>query len=202
MKIKIKKNAYIWAGSNSKQIKELEGKWVDVETDHLFTNQYNTKELRVYDSQVEAVKDDARIGKGKCKYCGTMLSTGETCNKHEDCHKYGVEWFTPENTYFLKYPSGVKSMKTRFLSIDPLNIKIGSYYLENYPELDYFRLYNSMKTINFKYDGKYFYIMNGIGYTQTHTLDIPKEVFFEIRHKLYQLNEKQEKETGKGFFKN
>lgn len=203
MQIKIKKNAYVFAGYNSNneyrnKLKELEGKWIDVETNHLFNNQYNIKGLRIYDSMVEAVRNDARINKGKCNYCGTMLNVGELCNKHKKCINYGAKWFTPENTYFLKYPEGVKMMEDRILSIDALNIKIGSYYLESYPELDYFRLYNSRQTINFKYDGKNFYICNGIGYKKENP-SVPLEVLNELKHKLYALNERQVKNGGKSF---
>jgi len=205
MKILIKKNAYLFASHRTPQsftdaIKKLEGKWVEVEIEHLFNNQYNTKELRIYDSMVEAVKDDARINKGKCGYCGTMLNRGEVCTKHAECSNYSIEWFTPENTYFLKYPDGVKVYPHQFLSIDAFNIKIGSYHLECFPSLDYFRLSNCRQTINFKYDGELFYI-HGIGYKETRNLPIPKNVQNDLKHKLYALNEKMEKEKGKGFFK-
>lgn len=203
MKVKIKKNAYVFVGNYGKyqeQIKKLEGKWLTVNTDHLFDNQYNidNPDIRVYDSMIEEVKDDARIDKGKCKYCGTMLNKGQECTKHAECKEYGVNWFTPDNTYFLKYPQGIKCYPDQFLSIDPFNIKIGTYYLECFPSLDYFRLYNSRQTINFKYDGKDFFIHNGIGYA-VKKLDVPSEVLNEVKHKLWALNEKAIKDTGKGF---
>jgi hypothetical protein len=216
MKVKIKKNAYIWAGNLRDQVKSLEGKWLEVETDYLFNDQYNIKtpNIRVYDSMVEAVKDDVREGLGKCKYCGTMLKVGETCKKYTKenpskygdkettCADYGIDWFTPENTYFLKYPAGVKCYPHEFLSIDPFNIKIGSYYLECFPSLDYFRLYNCRKTINFKYDGSKFYINNGIGFKEVNALAIPLAVHHELRHRLYAINEKLVKEGKPGFINN
>jgi hypothetical protein len=206
MKVKIKKNAYVFVGNYNSNglrevLKKLEGKWLEVETDHLFNDQYNIKEpsIRVYDSMIDEVKDDERAGKGKCGYCGKMLNTGEICEKHEDCKKYGIKWFTPENTYFLKYPKGIKCYPHEFLSIDPFNIKIGSYYLECFPSLDYFRLYNCRQTINFKYDGKDFYIHGGIGYKKD-VPNVPSAVLNELKHKLYAINKKMEKEEGKGFF--
>ena len=46
-----------------------EGQWIEVETDYLFNNQYNTAEYRICDCMVEAVRDDVRANKGKCRYC-------------------------------------------------------------------------------------------------------------------------------------
>lgn len=221
MQVKIKKNAYVFAsnyGGNGfrETLQKLEGKWLDVETDFLFNDQYNIKEpnIRVYDSMIEAVRNDARNGMGKCKYCGTMLKAGQVCTKYTaesphqvgnypktTCAEYGVEWFTPENTYFLKYPQGVKCYPVEFLSIDPFNIKIGSYYLESFPSLDYFRLYNCRHTINFKFDGKAFYIHNGIGFKQVDKLPIIEEVNRELRRKLWALNEKLVKDGKEPFIK-
>lgn len=176
MKIKIKKNAYVFASYNSSEmrnwLKEHEGAWVDVETDYLFNNQYNTEKYRIFDSMVEAVQDDAREGMGKCKYCGRMLRRGEKCTHSPECEKYGIEWFTPENTFFLKYPNGIKQIQKEWLSIDDNCPKFGTYYLENYPSLDYFRLYNCRKTINFKYANGIFYVPS-IGWNATKHLDIP-----------------------------
>jgi hypothetical protein len=183
MKIKIKENAYVFGGNDSdfiNKLQKLEGKWVDVETKHLFTNQYNTKELRVYDSMVSAVKYDARINKGKCKYCGTMLNRGEICSKYADCEKYGVEWFTTENTFFLKYPDGLPMVETQVLSYQENSPKIGTYHLESFPSLDYYRLSNCRKTINFKYDGINYFVHNGIGWNQYKRLDVPQSVNDEL----------------------
>ena len=40
-------------------------KWLDVDTTHLFDNQYNTERFRIYDAHVAAVKDDLR---GECAF--------------------------------------------------------------------------------------------------------------------------------------
>lgn len=121
MQIKIKKNAYVF--SNDSKMRDWliknEGQWIEVETDYLFANQYNTAEYRIWDSMVEAVRDDARINKGKCGYCGMILNRGEICRKHKDCLDYEIEWFTPENTFFLKYPDGIKQPDRKILSIPP-----------------------------------------------------------------------------------
>ena len=205
MEIKIKKNAYVFTNSSEFKswLKANEGQYVKVETDHLFNNQYNTEKYRIYDSMIESVKNDARQGKGKCKYCGTMLDTSKgqfQCTKYTmdnpsiigshmpvKCSDYDIEWFTPENTYFLKYPDGIKQAQHEVLSCHDNNIKCGTYYLENFPSVDYFRIYNGHKTINFKYDGNMFYIQNGIGYKQTNHLPVPERAEKQIIKELNKL---------------
>lgn len=191
MKIKLKKNAYVFAGSFNGSmrefLKENEGKWLDVETAHLFDNQYNTAEHRIYDSMVSEIKGDVRHLFKKCKYCGTMVEKTEPdCSKHEDCKKYGMMHFTPDNTYFLKYPAGVKMQSHEETRIENRE-KFGTYYLDNYPSLDYMRLSNCRKTINFKYDGEFFYIHNGIGYKKAKRLDIPAKELAALKAHLNSL---------------
>lgn len=186
MKIKIKKNAYVWGDSMREFLKESEGRWLEVETAHLFTNQYNTEQYRIYDSMVEEIRDDVRHLFKKCKYCGRMVKKTEPdCNKHEACQEYGMMHFTPDNTYFLKYPAGVKMHEhKKILSIHKNCPKFGTYYLETFPSLDYMRLYNCRKTINFKYDGEFFYIHNGIGYKKAKRLDIPAKELQNLKRHL------------------
>lgn len=190
MEILIKKNAYIYASSNTARewFKANESKWIEVETDYLFDNQYNTADIRVLDSQVEAVKDDARIGKGKCKYCGTMLNDGETCTKYltanqfeDKCADYGIFWFKPNNTYFLRYPNGIKNIPVEKVQLH--SQKFGTYYFytDMIDSLGYYRLSNARQTINFKYDGNTFEIHNGIGYKSAKTLPIPNQAMGELK---------------------
>jgi len=196
MKALIKKNAYIWAtdyfrtaiGAEFKQwLKDNEGKWIDIETDCLFDNQYNTEKYRIYDSMIDAISDDARINKGKCKYCGTMVNAGETCEKYADCKDYGIDWFTPTNTYFLKYPNGAKNIQHDYISCRTGYQKFGTYHLEAFKDLDYYRISNCKKTINFKFDGEKYYIHNGIGYTEKSFLDIPYSIRGKVLAKLQEL---------------
>lgn len=57
------------------------GKWVEIDTSFLFENQYNTTEEyggeRIFDGQIQKIEDDARIGKGRCKYCGAIVEKGQ-----------------------------------------------------------------------------------------------------------------------------
>jgi hypothetical protein len=184
MEIKIKKNAYVFCGTYGnksefrKWLQENEGNWIKVETEHLFSNQYNAEKYRIYDSMVEAVKNDERLNFSKCGYCGTMVKKGEVCTKHADCTNYEMEIWTPENCYFLKYPNGIKQMEIEVLSIHENCKKFGTYYLENFPSLDYYRLYNCKQTINFKFDSenKLFQVQNGIGFKQVKLLPVPVKV--------------------------
>lgn len=169
MKLLLKGKMYF--DNETKTHKTPAPQWVEVDTSFLSTNQYNCIGIdrRVFDSDVLAVRDDARRNKGRCRYCGAIVErgqeekhfterekagcagcfwqrdrqTGETVKtKHTatengetveiitetrkykkactycessgaktactltECRAYGIEWFTPENTYFLKYPDG------------------------------------------------------------------------------------------------
>lgn len=149
-------------------LKSIRGQWVNVDTRYLFRDQYNlvTPAIRVYDKDIDAVRDDARRGLVKCGYCGaqfhgmdalqahyrqeensahnctacrdyvtrivdtihettrhtdddgndvetciTKYIHGKKCRWATGCNKfehrnYKPEVFTPENTFFLKYPDG------------------------------------------------------------------------------------------------
>jgi hypothetical protein len=206
MKVRIKINAYVFTSNNGYTnklrdwLKEKEGKLIAIDTDHLFNNQYNTRQyidkagelqpgFRIYDSMISEIIADERPGKGKCNYCGKMVNKEDTkvCTKHVECITYKISWFTPDNTYFLKHPKGISQIPRKILSIDKDHIKIGTYYLESYPNLDYFRLKNCRKTINFKFDGEKYYVQNGIGYTEARRLDVPYSIQAKIKSKLIEL---------------
>ena len=217
------------------------GEWVEIDTTVLFNNQYNTTEKsgnkRIFDKDIEEIQDDARLNKGRCRYCGAIVEKGkerehfeqqklkkcsllesDNCfwkrkrvfnQKHETiektvictenvfteyehvrnvtrfsfycrhneefggctyelCEKYGIEWFTKENCFFLKYPKRIQG----FTDVDFLSTKhwtqsgpfsyryrrenkLGSYVLKCYVEkgrIKYFELFNSRRFINFSYD--------------------------------------------------
>jgi len=116
MKIKIYNNAHIRyrARINIKLgmtfnkkwydlLEEIAGKEVEVETDHLFIDQFNTipitdiseKGIRIMISFVEYIIDDERYNKMKCRYCGTTQSKGDKCIK---CKK---------NSYLFKFNKSI-----------------------------------------------------------------------------------------------
>jgi hypothetical protein len=160
MQIKIRENAFCSDCSKDFQnfIADNGGKWIDVETDYLFKNQYNVAKFRIMDKHISAVRDDARIGKGKCIYCGKFVSAGETCTNHPHCEKYGIEWFTAENTAFIAHPNGFPSVK----KISDDEPKFGSFRLEHLDgSLNYYRLKNAREKYCFLYVDGVFYMRDG-----------------------------------------
>lgn len=242
MYVQISETAYMYGryDNATRQFwKDAAGYFLEVETDHLFNDQYNTKQLRVLDSQVSRVVGDVRAQWCRNKYTGEMVKVGQeganieanaakankcigcfwfrsqlvsttksaestetesvetevkqyakkcTFNKsgrekynctHEAAANAGFEYFTPENTFFLKYPNGLPSLRKgqeQILSIHTNCPKIGAYYLECFPSLGYYRLNSARKHYNFKYDGDKFYIVNSIGNEQRKTLPVPDKI--------------------------
>ena len=68
-------------------LKAVEGMILDVETEHLFSDQFNTPPikgvtelgLRVMDYLVDEVIDDERTYKMRCRYCGLTQDTALRC---------------------------------------------------------------------------------------------------------------------------
>lgn len=234
MYIKIAPLAYVYAGNKTQNLfKLLAGFYLEVETDYLFNDQYNTKTLRVYDSQVCEVVGDVRSGWCKNKYTGKMVQVGKeaeylqgekakvgtacgTCFwyrkqqvgdtirtkretetqtteteirqyekkctyekgcTHEEAEKYGFEYFTPENTYFLKYPNGINIQKS-----ERQTIKIDkNVSLEYVPGFDVYSVFPLRQKLWFKwYGGNEFYIADSIGFKKVGKLPIGEARFKKI----------------------
>ena len=77
-------------------LQSLAGKWVEVETKCLFDDQYNIEHLRVFEENVEEVRDDARIGKMKCTCCGECQPIQIQCRNCCDFKVYKPHIF-PQN---------------------------------------------------------------------------------------------------------
>lgn len=199
------------------RVKNTKPEWERVDTRALFNNQYNlvNVDCRVFDSDILAIVDDARINKGRCRYCGAIVKRGheeehykeQESKKCDACWWYrdkleseertknasteiiykkykkvctypengctntehrrmGIEWFTPQNTYFLKYPNGYKQgaedLKAIIFDFIPVwensytvqyEKKFGSYTLTAYHSItgnfEYFQIANCRKHINF-----------------------------------------------------
>lgn len=237
MYVRIKDIAYIYASHAQRDFfKGAIGLYMEVETSHLFNNQYNTKTLRIYDSMIDEVIGDVRAQWCKNKYTGAMVRVGEeqkyldsqaakahqckgcfwnrrtlvseektqsepmrevivknytfkcdfkdgkTDCTHTEAAQYGFDYFTAQNTYFLMYPTGSKSGEAEKLVVGMDNaLKVGSYRLEYYPSLFYFRLSNCRQTINFRFDGSNFWIHNGIGLTKAKYLSVPDKVNAKVK---------------------
>lgn len=190
MFIRLRKRNYagIHASAGYQQwLDDHAGQWIEVDTEYLFTNQYNTTSMvngdgsfsggyRLYDSMIDAVRNDARVGKGKCKYCGNMVNTGEGCSKHVECIIYGIDWFTEKNTYFLKYPA---PPEIQVKEIEP--VKVETYTLEYSSYSQCFILRNCRKTIRFRFFDSEYWVFSGIGYTRRKYLDIPASLTTKIK---------------------
>lgn len=69
-------------------LEAVQGKWIEVETKHLFSDQFNTVPIpgvselgmRIMMESVEEIEDDVRIGMKKCYYCGEQ-TRDDKCNK-------------------------------------------------------------------------------------------------------------------------
>lgn len=87
MQILIKANAGNTYNEYGKKLAALRGQWVEVETAHVFNDQYNTGapyNLRVMDADVEAVRDDIRAGLCECGYCGFQGTEEEVLRHFEE----------------------------------------------------------------------------------------------------------------------
>jgi len=101
MYIKIKPNARqvyrnntmsaLWNFGWMKTLDKISGKILEVETEYLFSDQYNTvaiegvseNGLRVMEELVDEVINDKRKGKARCGWCGTTTDATKPCSKCE-----------------------------------------------------------------------------------------------------------------------
>lgn len=234
MRIKIKKNAYVYAEKSNLRdfLKANEGKWLEVETSYLFNNQYNTKNFRIFDTMVEEIQNEVRHLWCKNKYTGSMVIVGEEENylqqcrakirtacegcfwyektnikrdkqevqvdknksvetitttwerkcsykdgcTHEEPEKYGFEYFTPKNTYFLRVKN---EAPFKALLETWQEVKIGTYIVYSLPSLGCMRIKNNRKNIDFKYIEGLFYV-GSLGWRECKKLDVPDKVNKEL----------------------
>jgi len=93
LRIKIKEGSSAkYSDEYGDMLKAIEGKWVEVDLEYLFTSQFNTvaipgvsqSGMRIYDGDVQAIEGDERVGRSRCGYCGMWADTGQPC---EGCTK-------------------------------------------------------------------------------------------------------------------
>jgi len=86
-------------------LKKVQGQWLEVETDHLFDDQYNTPPvpgvselgLRVMDHSVAEIEGDVRPRATKCWYCGkTRLDDFANAEKPCGCKEGVRKLFLPK----------------------------------------------------------------------------------------------------------
>lgn len=101
MKIKIVENPYVFSHDQVgarylKKLKKFAGKWMIVDTEYLFADQFNTKNgnLRVIAQNVAEIKHDKRLGKIKDTWTGEYFSSKK---------KIPLEYLSsPERRKYLK----------------------------------------------------------------------------------------------------
>jgi hypothetical protein len=127
------------------------GKFVEIDTKNLFDNQYNAEGFRIYDNDIERIEDDARIGLGRCNYCGQVA---KECEEHK-------EYFKPfDDAFFIKNPNGVDAIKEVNINVDHKQEGYYSFYSVNGL---YYRI-SRRSNIEFVLVGGVPYLV-GIGYT-------------------------------------
>lgn len=192
------KTGYISAGRDAefkKFIDANKGKTFEVDTKHLFKNQYNLLNLpyRIFDTHIQKVTNDKRFNRNYCHYCGKQWDRIKDVKPCACDDKY-IHTLDDAKTNFFINERAVEILNNVY-SLDDLReqledvkyikysprfkneILINNYELTSYPGdcLGYYRIRNSRKCINFLYDDieKVYYINNGIGYKKVKCLDIP-----------------------------
>ena len=245
------------------------GEWVEIDTAHLFHDQYNTtKEFgnrRIFDNEIARIVDDARRDMGKCKYCGALVKRGEeekhftkresqSCDmcwwhrsvivgqpattseshtevdenghevtqiiittkkrttkkctyegeypevkcKNRECRRMGIDWFTEDNTFFLRFPNGFRNPGIRggmyangFFPTSPTSYEfhkpIGSYTLgvifedAGSDKLQWFTMHNKVRRIKFCYEDGEFYLHEWSTWKKSKRLDLPDYAYTAVK---------------------
>ena len=123
MKIKIKENAAATHyGMYRRTLEMFQGKWLEVDTTHLFTNQFNVLRrpgiapgVRISEADVELIENDERIGRSRCKLCNRVFFTGDNCPLcKEDEKRYKEELIPGSSTQLGLQESMSRSLKKCF----------------------------------------------------------------------------------------
>lgn len=137
-----------------------------------------------------------------CSYGESNENTSGCALK--ECRRMGIEWFTPENTFFLKYPNGFSSipevdkLKIRGFVINNHTVdaeyfkKIGSYTLIallSYEDgkatgIKAYRLYNCRRDYTFRFEnGELFTDRYSFGWYKVKTLEgVPVSVMNAVKN--------------------
>lgn len=139
----------------------------------------------------------------ECTYSNASSARADCTNK--ECRKYGIDWFTTENTFFLKYPNGldditeIDKLETRGFIIGPYKWsdaqyfkKLGSYTLEallkrgddGTPEaVTAYRISNARRDYKFRIEKGLFFVDRwNDGWRQEKTLEgIPEKIMDSVK---------------------
>lgn len=157
MKIRVKKNAYVYASDTETRmfLNLNEGIYVDVDTKYMFDNQYNVDGFRLYDTMIDGIIEDVRTG---------------------------PELFFIENPNGLPVPD-VRDRTDLYHGTIPSDVKYGDGAYDTIECLDslgFFRVHFRNDYIRFVYNPNtdVFY-EEGIGYTKISS----KKLFFQFSEK-------------------
>lgn len=159
------------------------------------------------ESKVETTDDGRRIKttierlEKVCSYCESSGRKADCTNK--ECRAFGVNWFTPENTFFLAFPDGFSEIKDieqiknmGFIFADDLynahyKKKIGSYnlsaclaYTDGKPTgVKYFMLSNCRRYYRFRIeDGAIYTDKYSFGFYRVKNLEgVPSAVMDKVK---------------------
>lgn len=156
--------------------------------------------VEMKDGEKTTIKTTVEKLEKVCTYAESYPEAGCTL---KECRRMGIDWFTPENTFFLKYPGGFQSIP----AVDKLpgqgfivdentidaryNKKIGSYTLLallTYEDgkaagIRAYRIYNCRRDYVFRFEnGELFTDKYTMGWRKVKTLDgVPGSVMDAIR---------------------
>lgn len=128
----------------------------------------------------------------------TYIEQGKLACANSMCRAYGIDWFTPENTFFLKYPDGFEKKPLRDVLMHsgffPRNDfvltfykDIGSYTLEAWFDQDdpdtlsCFCMRNTRRNIRFRLEDGTFYMEDGFSWVPTKDLTLPSYAFDAVK---------------------
>lgn len=102
MRVRLKANSHThYSGNYSEKLEAINGLWVEIDPTFLHNAQLNTMPisgvtnvgLRIYQKDIEEIKDDERIGRWRCDYCGSWDDTGKPCPSCDKGAAYMKEFF-------------------------------------------------------------------------------------------------------------
>lgn len=201
--------ALIKRGEEEKHFTEMESKgcegcfwYKERAVDSKTSTETNTTTDENGESVTVQAKTTIETIKRVCTYSENGLANREGDCTLKECRRLGISWFTPENTFFLKYPNGLNDITDfdrlqlngfrrddSFLNM-PYYKKIGTYFLEalvTYKDgkpsgVSAFHLWNCRKDYIFRYENGTFLTYSYFGFIPAKTLEgAPADVISAVK---------------------
>lgn len=202
--------ALIKRGEEEKHFTEMESKgctgcfwYTERAVDSKTSTETNTTINENGESVTVQTKTTIETIKRVCTYSENDRANRWSSCTLKECRRLGISWFTPENTFFLKYPNGLDDitdfdrLQINGFQFDNMRTnmsyykKIGTYSLgalvthhDGEPSGVYaFRLWNCRKNYIFRYENGTFLIYEySFGFRQAKTLEgIPADVISAVK---------------------